>query len=373
MSAIYLHIPFCKRLCGYCDFFKSVKLQQLDAVLDAMEREVVEERDFLGDHTIETIYFGGGTPSLVSAERIGRFMELIAKHYNLDELREVTLEANPDDITAQYLEALRAVGVNRLSIGIQSFDDDELRMMNRRHTAAQAIEAVHMAQRAGFDNITIDLIFGVPGYGLETLRRSVATALGLGVQHISAYHLTVESGTPFARQVERGALEVVDEAVSQSEYALIEEELTAHGFEHYEVSNYALPNFRSQHNSSYWHGVHYLGVGAAAHSFNGRERRFAVSSIEGYLAGGAERYECEKLCEVDCYNELVMTSLRCCEGIDLDALRSNFAQYLVGHALEAAKPWIAAGQLRSQDNRLYIPTEHFLISDLIIESLFYTS
>ncbi|MFI3281765.1 MAG: radical SAM family heme chaperone HemW [Rikenellaceae bacterium] len=371
MSAIYLHIPFCKRLCGYCDFFKSVKLQHLDAVLDAMEREVVAQRDFLSDHTVETIYFGGGTPSLVAPERIARLLEIIAQHYSLERLREVTIEVNPDDITPQYLDALRAAGVNRLSIGIQSFDDQELRFMNRRHSAAQAVESVRAAQNAGFDNITIDLIFGVEGFGEEVLRQSIATALSLGVQHISAYHLTIESGTPFARKVERGAMSVVSDEQSQREYEILERELQKAGYEHYEVSNYALPGFRSRHNSSYWQGVQYLGIGPAAHSYNGVERRFAVGAIDYYLAEGEERYESELLSLEDRYNELVMTSLRCCEGIDLDAFDQTFPQHFRDFLIENLKQWQRDGYIIIKNRRVFIPTEHFMISDAVIESLFH--
>ncbi len=371
MSAIYLHIPFCKRLCGYCDFFKSVKLQHLKPVVEAMERELVEQREFLSDKRVETIYFGGGTPSLLSAQQIKHFLDVVAANYSAEGLEEVTLEVNPDDLSMEYLEEVRRAGVNRLSIGVQSFDDEELLFMNRRHNAAQAEESVKMAQRAGFDNITIDLIFGVKGFGEDILRRSIAVALSLGVQHISAYHLTIEHGTAFARKVERGALSVVSDEVSQAEYDLLDRELSAAGFEHYEVSNYALSAYRSKHNSSYWHGVHYLGVGPAAHSFNGDVRRFAVESIEGYLDGGAGRYNEEVLTQVDRYNEYIMTSLRCSSGIDLNEIESKFSQELYKFAVEGVKCWLKDGKLRADEAKIYIPTKHFLISDMIIESLFY--
>ncbi len=373
MAAIYLHIPFCKRLCGYCDFFKSVKLDSLEATLAAMEREIVEERGFLGEGEIdiETIYFGGGTPSLLSAEQIGRLLDVIAENYNLERLHEVTIEVNPDDITEEYLRALRSRGVNRLSIGIQSFDDDLLKFMNRRHDSAQAEAAVRMAQSVGFDNITIDLIFGVDGFGTNTLLQSIEKTLSLEVQHISAYHLTIESGTPFARRVAKGEMQTASEQKSQEEYNLLEQELTTAGYEHYEVSNYAKPGFRSAHNASYWRGVHYLGIGAGAHSFNGHSRRWAINSIEGYLKGGQGRYQSEELSLEDRYNEFIMTSLRCSEGISLEMLKSNFPSYLEAFALTNANRWLLEGKLANIDGQLYIPTQHFLISDTIIESLFY--
>ncbi len=357
-------------MCGYCDFFKSVKLQQLPQVLDAMEQELVSERNYLSGQPVRTIYFGGGTPSLVEVDRIRKIIEIIALNYDVSSLSEVTIEVNPDDISLEYLLSLREAGINRLSIGIQSFDDSLLRFMNRRHNGSQAIEAVRMAQSAGFNNITIDLIFGVDGFGEDILRRSIATALSLGVQHISAYHLTIESGTAFARNIERGAMKVVSDEVSQAEYKILEQELTAAGFEHYEVSNYALPTYRSQHNSSYWKGVHYLGIGPAAHSFDGTTRRYAVSSIESYIEAGADRYEVEELSQRDRYNEFVMTSLRCCEGIDLQLFESSFPPHLIQSFEMSAESWLQKGSLRSENGFVYIPTRYFMISDLIIESLF---
>lgn len=245
--------------------------------------------------------------------------------------------------------------------------------MNRRHSGAQAVEAVRMAQGVGFDNITIDLIFGVAGFDADVLQHSIDVALGLGVQHISAYHLTIEGNTPFARRVSRGEFCAVDDQVSQAEYRLMEEALTGAGYDHYEVSNYAREGYRSRHNSSYWRGVQYLGVGAAAHSFNGVQRRYAVESIEGYLAGGESRYECEELGEEDRYNELVMTSLRCREGVDLVALREMFPSKYLDFALASAAPWLSSGQLVREGERMMIPTKHFLVSDSIIESLFWVS
>ncbi|MFR9524032.1 MAG: radical SAM family heme chaperone HemW [Rikenellaceae bacterium] len=370
MSAIYFHIPFCKRICGYCDFFKSVKLQHLPAVLDQMERELITQKEFLAAQPIRTVYFGGGTPSLVDPSRVGRFIDLVKQHYTADNVTEITVEVNPDDITAQYLEALRSQGVNRLSIGVQSFDGEQLRAMNRRHSAEQAQEAVRMAQSVGFDNITIDLIFGMAGFGHSTLQQSIKTALSLNVQHISAYHLTIESGTPFARKVVKGEMREVEQEVSQAEYELVERELVAAGFEHYEVSNYARPGFRSQHNSSYWQGVSYLGVGPAAHSFDGHVRRYAPPSVEEYLSGEPS-YQSENLSMVDHYNEAVMTQLRCCEGVDLKKFSKQFPRWLCEYLLLGADRWVEAGQLVVENDRLYIPTKHFLLSDAIIESLFY--
>ncbi len=335
-----------------------------------MSRELEREHNFIRDPKVRTIYFGGGTPSLVDPQRIKSLIGQVESLYDVSELSELTLEANPDDITRPYLEALREVGINRLSIGIQSFCDEELRFMNRRHSAQQAIEVVKLAQEVGFDNITIDLIFGVAGFDSSTLGRSVDVALSLGVQHISAYHLTIESGTPFARRLAKGELSVVDESVSEEEFELVRQRLIEGGFEHYEVSNFAKPGFRSRHNSSYWHGVEYLGIGAGAHSFNGSTRRITVESIEDYISGADSIYEIEELTLHDRYNEIVMTSLRCCEGIDLGFVEREFPQSYYVSMMEAAKISLDVNHLRIKDGRLFIPAEHFLLSDSIIESLF---
>ena len=239
MAGLYFHIPFCKRVCAYCDFYKSVDLRRMDPLLESMHRELDARREYLGGEPVRTRYFGGGTPSLCTPEAVARLLDHAAMLFDCSAAEETTLEANPDDLTPAYLAALRRAGVDRLSVGIQSFDDACLKLMNRRHNAAQAVQAVRSAKREGYENITVDLIFGVPGFGGDALRRSLDGALALGVQHISAYHLTVEPGTAFGRRAARGQFAPVDEATSEAEYALVHETLTGAGFEHYEVSNFA--------------------------------------------------------------------------------------------------------------------------------------
>ena len=260
MAGLYFHIPFCRRICAYCDFFKSAEVGRVDSVLEAMERELDGAVDWLADRRIRTVYFGGGTPSLCDPARLQGLADRAAALLDCSGVEEFTVEANPDDMTEEWLEALARTGANRLSVGVQSFDDDELRLMNRRHTGMQAVEAVRRAQAAGFANLTIDLIFGVPGFGGDTLRRSLDTALSLGVQHISAYHLTVEPDTAFGRRAARGEFRAVDEQISETEFLTVHHTLTEAGFEHYEVSNFALPGFRARHNAAYWHGAKYLGI-----------------------------------------------------------------------------------------------------------------
>ena len=274
--------------------------------IEAMHAEMDEQRDFLHDSHIRTIYFGGGTPSLVAPARIQELIDHAARLWDCSHVEELTLEGNPDDVTKEYVEALRATSINRISLGVQSFDDAELRFMNRRHTAATAVEAVKRLQDAGIENITIDLIFGVDGFDESVLER------------------TIEEGTAFHRRMLRGQMQVVDEERSEREYALVHRRLTEAGYEHYEVSNYAREGFRSRHNSSYWHGAEYLGIGSGAHSFNGEVRRWCVQPVAEYA--GERRYEMEHLSELDHRNEYVMTALRCAEGIDLEQLEQRYQQ-----------------------------------------------
>lgn len=370
MAGVYLHIPFCKRLCAYCDFYKSVRLALIDEVVLAMHRELLERRDYLHDRKIETLYFGGGTPSLVSVEQLAGLKRRVEELFDCSSLDEVTLEANPDDLNPGYLAGLREAGFNRLSIGIQSFDDGELRWMNRRHTARQAEEVVREARDAGFSNLTIDLIFGVPGFGEELLRRSLDRALALDVEHISAYHLTIEPDTALGRREARGELHAVEETVSEREYALVHETLTAAGYEHYEISNYARPGFRARHNSAYWRGSEYLGIGPAAHSFDGSSRCWSLDTVESYISAEPFRFECEELSARDRLNEYLMTRLRTAEGISYGVIAERFGVASAERIRrEAAQP-LSRGLLSSTPEGVKIPAEHFLLSDHLIGMLF---
>lgn len=372
MAGIYFHIPFCRRICAYCDFYKNADLRLMEQTLAAMEREVVARRDFLRGEAVRTIYFGGGTPSLASAEWIGRAIELCREMFDCSPLEEVTLEANPDDLSEEYLRALREVGVNRLSIGIQSFDDEALRTMNRRHDAAAAVRAVETARAVGFDNITIDLIYGLPFGPKDALTRSLAQAVALGVEHISAYHLTIEPNTRFGRMAERGELAHVPEEESERQYNQVHTTLTEAGYDHYEISNFAREGRRSRHNSSYWQSQPYLGIGPAAHSFDGESRLWARSSVAEYLAGvdRGECYENELLTATDRYNETIMTSLRCREGVDLAELEKKFGRARKEYFVNETARFVASGVLVSDGNRVAMCPERWLVSDSVIAELF---
>lgn len=368
MAGIYFHIPFCKRICSYCDFYRSADLRLMDDVLSAMSVELVEQRDFLHDTRIRTIYFGGGTPSLLEPSLMGELVEQVGALFDCSAVEEFTVEANPDDITTEYAAGLRKIGVNRISLGVQSFNDEELKFMNRRHTACAAELAVKTLQDVGFDNITVDLIFGVDGFGEEVLRQSVERVIDLNVQHVSAYHLTIEPATAFGRRLAKGQMREVAESQSEREYALVEEMLCRAGFEHYEVSNYARAGRRSKHNSSYWHQAEYLGIGPGAHSFNGVERHWSEQSLGEYVV--RREYVSEILTEQDFRNECVMTSLRCAEGIDMDSFTQRFGARESVRLRNLAQRWVTSGDLIDDGHRIYIPTSRFLISDAVIESLF---
>ena len=372
MAGIYFHIPFCRRICAYCDFYKNADLRLMEQTLAAMEREVVMRRNFLRGEAVRTIYFGGGTPSLVPTEWIARAIELCRARFDCSQLEEVTLEANPDDLSTEYLAGLRAAGVNRLSIGIQSFDDEVLRTMNRRHDAAAAVRAVETARAVGFDNITIDLIYGLPFGPKDALTRSLAQAVALGVEHISAYHLTIEPNTRFGRMAERGELAPVPEEESERQYNQVHTTLTAAGYDHYEISNFAREGRRSRHNSSYWQSQPYLGIGPAAHSFDGESRLWARSSVAEYLAGvdRGECYENELLTATDRYNETIMTALRCREGIDLAELEKKFGRDRMEYFVSEATRFVASGVLVNDGNRIAMCPERWLVSDSVIAELF---
>lgn len=370
MAGLYIHIPFCVQKCGYCDFYSSTRLEMRGRLHAALMREMEREQGFLEGRTLDTIYIGGGTPTVYAPAELQMLVEAAKGLWGLAPGGEVTVEANPDDLTPAYLEGLAAAGVNRLSIGIQSFIDRDLRLMNRRHTAQAAVGAVRDARAAGFGNVTIDLIYGIPGMSPREWEDNISTALGLGVEHISAYHLTIEDDTPFGRAAARGRLRAVDEQTSERHYMALHTMLTGAGYEHYEISNFALPGFRARHNSSYWQGEPYLGIGPAAHSYNGVVRRTFPPSVEAYLDAGPEEYITERLTPQDRYNEYVMTRLRTAEGIDLGEAERLFGAARTARIVQDAAPWLESQTLVVSQRRMAVPPARMLVSDAVIESLF---
>lgn len=374
MASIYIHIPFCRHRCGYCDFYSVGSLERRGEVVEGIKQELEQQKGYFGDtdNTLQTIYFGGGTPSVCSPAELQSVVDKIAEIWDISAVSEITIEANPDDLTQEYIVELAGTHINRLSIGIQSFDDQDLLLMNRHHTGRQAAQAVARAQAAGFDNITVDLIYGIPQMSLSTWRDNIAKAIDLGVQHISAYHLSIEPGSAFARQIKSGKLSVVDEAVSEQQYEILHQMLTTAGFEHYEISNFARLSFRARHNSAYWSGDPYLGVGPSAHSFNGNERRWSHNSVKNYAwgVGDGTIYETETLSPADKINEYVMIALRKSEGISIAQFADRFGVSASKVLLTASQPLLANGLLALRDDQLTIPFDKFLISDSIVCQLF---
>ena len=367
MAALYFHIPFCKKLCGYCDFLRSVKVQYLPNVVEMMHRELDEQQGFLTDRAIRTIYFGGGTPSLLHPSEIERLIEHSRQIFDCSAVEEITIEVNPDDITDDYVSALRQTSVNRISMGIQSLNDECLQFMGRRHNAAGAVSAVNRLRHAGFDNISVDVIFGVPGFE-ESLESTLTEVLKLNVEHISAYHLTIEPATRFGKMLAKGDISQVSEQRSEDEFLTVHQRFTEAGFEHYEVSNFAKPSRRSRHNSSYWTGTQYLGIGPGAHSFNGTTRRWCDQDVKEYCQ--AVEYGSETLSAIDRLNEYIMVSLRRVEGIDLETISSHWSREDAERIERAAEPFLESGWLVKDGAKIAVPADHFLVSDTIIGELF---
>lgn len=354
MTGIYVHIPFCKTRCKYCDFFSTTDLEKRAQYVNALLTEWQDRS--IEPSTISTIYIGGGTPSTLQLEHL----QAIVGKWKVEGV-EVTLEANPGDITQEKAHAWRRMGINRLSIGIQTFDDDLLRLIGRRHTAEQARQAVVIAQAAGFDNISIDLMYALPSQTIEQWQRDVAEALQLGVQHISTYGLIYEEGTVLTALLERGHITPVDEDTELQMYDYLVGQLTAKGFEHYEVSNFALPDRRSKHNSNYWNDTPYIGLGAGAHSYDGKVRSWNISDIDAYIEQAMAHNlhpEQELLNEEDRHTERVMLGLRTNQGIAISEIEASKAQ-----------AYIEQGLLTKKDDRIVAITKGFHILNRIIEDL----
>lgn len=371
MAGLYLHIPFCGQLCTYCDFHFSVSLSRIDDMIEAMKKEIVLRRDYLKGEKINTLYFGGGTPSLLSVAQLESLLLCAEREFgfSVPELAEFTVECNPEDLTPDYLIALKGLGVSRLSIGIQSFHDDILAVMNRRHDAKRAVQSVHDARKAGFETISIDLIFGVPGCDDERLLEDLRQAVSLQTEHLSVYHLTIEDHTVLGWKRRKGVFSPVEDEVSERQYRIVEQELKRAGFDHYEISNYAKEGFRALHNSHYWNGTPYIGIGPSAHSYDGVSRQWNIAGNRRYmdaLARGESYFEWEELTENDRYNELIMTSLRTTDGLSLSDLKGDMADYF---RVESEK-LIKKGLLTKKGDRVMIESCNFLLSDSIISDLY---
>lgn len=373
MAGIYLHVPFCKGRCAYCDFFSSTNAELKEAYVSALCRELEMRRDYANGEPVRTIYLGGGTPSQLSLAQLDRLFSYIYKVYGVDESAEITLEANPDDLTEEYVRGIReCLPVNRISMGVQTFDEGRLRLLRRRHTAMQAIEAVERCRRYGFSNLSIDLIYGLPGEDLMAWESDLRQAIALDVPHLSAYHLTYEEGTPLWQMKNRGEVVEVDEELSAQMYTLLVGRLAKAGYEHYEISNFCHPGMESRHNSSYWKGIPYIGCGAAAHSYDGHSRQWNVASIPDYMKGVEEgnlRVEREELDLYTAYNDYMVTHMRTLWGVSLSEVRERFGEALLTHGVRSAQPYVKAGLLLREGDVLRLSEKGVFLSDGIISDL----
>jgi len=341
-----------------------------DEFLKILRKEITLNTQFISAEEINTIYFGGGTPSVLAPDEVKNILDLIFSHVkNIHKITEITFELNPDDATENYLNELKETGVNRLSIGIQSFDPVLLKTLNRRHDAVQALDVVKKARNAGFYNISIDLMYGLPGLSMEIWEQTVEKAIKLNVEHISAYHLTYEPGTVFYKKLQKGIFKEMPEDESLQQFKMMIEKLKKAGYEHYEISNFSLPGKRSVHNSNYWDGKKYIGLGPSAHSFDGKKRWWNVSIINSYLKGEFVENE-EVLTGKDRYNELVMLKLRTMGGVQVEELKRVGDEYFNFFSFSVEKH-ILSGNVKYEDGRYFITEEGIFISDYLISELFY--
>ncbi len=372
MAGIYIHIPFCKKACHYCNFHFSTARDKMGEMVKAIISEAVLNRQYISEK-VETIYFGGGTPSLMRGEEIRTAIAEFYRLFDVNDDAEITLEANPDDIVVENLIAWKEAGITRLSIGIQSFFEEDLKWMNRAHNAEQAHNAVVLAQQYGFSNITIDLIYGTPYLTDEKWKKNIETVLAMNVPHLSCYALTVEPKTALAKMITTHQSADVDADKQARHFSILTEHLSAAGFEHYEISNFALPGFRSKHNSSYWQGKSYLGLGPSAHSYNGKSRQWNIANNSLYITAiekGEIPFEEEFLTDMQRLNEYIMTSLRTVEGISLSKVSVDFSELKATTLAEAAKKHIENGHLLLLNGSLQLTADGKFLADGIAADLF---
>ncbi|MGM0932314.1 MAG: radical SAM family heme chaperone HemW [Bacteroidota bacterium] len=371
--AIYIHIPFCKQACHYCDFHFSTSLKKKDQVVEMLCRELELRKDELPGAEYQTIYFGGGTPSLLSSQNLESIFETIYSNYNIAENPEITLEANPDDLSGEKIKILAASKINRLSIGVQSFFEEDLKLMNRAHNSEEALESIQLAKKY-FDNISIDLIYGVPGMSDERWKENLKIALELGVPHISSYALTVEPNTALQKFIEKGKIKPVDDEAARRHFEILVETLTKNGFEHYEFSNFGKPGYFSQNNTAYWLGKPYLGIGPSAHSYDGNVRKWNVNNNSLYIKAMEKDQlpqQTEELSTADKYNEYVMTRLRTKFGVSLSEIEEKFGTDYKQHFLKYAALLKQKQLLEERDDVFHITDKGKFLSDGIAADLFY--
>jgi oxygen-independent coproporphyrinogen III oxidase len=376
LAGIYIHVPFCKRRCYYCDFYSSVKLELIHEYIEALRVEAVARVNYLMSNdlapVIETVYFGGGTPSLLDINDYKELMQNFAGIFKISLNAEITVEINPDDAEKELLIGLKALGINRLSIGVQSFSDAALKFMNRRHNSIQAFRSIENAILAGFSNISIDLIYGLPGMSVKKWDETLKQAIKLPVNHLSAYHLTYEKGSKLYSFVSKGQISPISETISLRQFELLHDIMESSGFEHYEISNFAKENMYSIHNLNYWKGEKYLGLGPSAHSYDGTSRRWNISDIIKYckaIKKGEVYWETEQLNKNSISNEYIMTRLRTKWGMDLNYFENEFGRNRFERLIMDVQPYFESGHCNQIKDNIMITHKGWIISDRIISDL----
>lgn len=372
MAGIYIHIPFCKVFCNYCDFYSITDNSETESLVQAVLLETAMQKRYLDSETVETVYFGGGTPSLLTAGQTGQIISAIRNNFSVSEDPEITIEVNPDDVYEGYFNELAGAGVNRVSLGVQSWNDKRLKYLGRRHDAAQSVKALQLAFREGIVNVSADLIYGIPGMTTGDLKHDLEETFAFPVTHLSAYHLTIEEGTRFGKMKKEKKLVEPDEETSNAMFTLLGNMCREKGFIHYEISNFALEGYISRHNSAYWKQIPYLGLGPSAHSFNRTARQWNISDAKKYIRSinsGKVPFEKEELDKLTIFNEYVMTSLRTMWGIDLGHVEAYYDKELHDYLVNLSGKYIRYGLMHREKNTLVLTDQGRMISDNIIAEL----
>jgi oxygen-independent coproporphyrinogen-3 oxidase len=373
LAGIYIHIPFCKKACFYCDFHFSVSFQQKDEVVASLIKELKERKNFIGQEEVKTIYFGGGTPSVLSAGNISEILKEVYAQYTVNDNAEITFECNPDDLSKEYLKGLKECGVNRLSIGIQSLNDESLTWMNRSHNVTQALQAIDSAAALGFRDMTIDLIYGIPMLTEDEWRQTLKRALAMPINHLSAYSLTLEENTPYNKLVQQKKYKKPNDDDASRHFEILLEEIKLAGWEHYEVSNFCKAGNYSKHNTAYWQNVKYLGIGPSAHSFDGKSRHWNVRSNKEYIQkiqAGESVSESEELSTKDIVNETLLTGLRTKWGVNLAEVKEQYEYDIAATNQTQIMEWQQKDWLEMKDGVLRLRADGFLFADYIASELF---
>lgn len=373
MPGIYIHIPFCKKACHYCDFHFSTSLKLKDDLIKSILLEIERNVSYLNSESVETIYFGGGSPSILKAAELDSILDKLFKEFNIESDAEITLEANPDDLSSDKLKDFKSSGINRISVGIQSFRDEDLQLMNRAHDRNMAIKSLERLSKAGFTNLNADLIYGIPGQSLHDWENNLNQFFSFEISHLSAYNLTIEDRTAFGNWVKKGKMKEVIDEVLIDQFEILMSMAKDRGYDHYEISNFCQPGKISKHNTSYWKGEKYLGVGPAAHSFDGKKRRWNIKNNPLYIKAIQNNkpfYEEEILSEKDHFNEYILTSLRTKWGLDLHHIVSRFGKNQLKKLKEESSPYLLRQLLYQSENKLYLTEKGKLVADKITSDLF---